>query len=352
MYYVWLGISLWGRERFEEAFQHLSRALTLGEEIKSKQVIGYANACLPWVCVELGLLKEAIAHGDKAREMSDYFESDYYPYYQSMDSDAYAFYAMGECAKILDLSRTLRGQGEHDSSTRSVTWGYAVEAWGHLAAGDLTSAIRANEKALETSADPLYGQFPNLFLGISLLAAGQYERAMAPLQDVLVFARNAGCELLGTPSEMLAGIVSITQGDLREGFRVVEDIQKRWSENNARWRYTFSECLLGELFLGFVRRSSPISLSSMIKNLGFLLKNLPFAGKKAEGHYRRSIEAARDIGALGLQGQAHLGLGQLYVHKGRKREAGEHLGSAVQLFEQCKATAFLEQARQALEALG
>jgi class 3 adenylate cyclase/tetratricopeptide (TPR) repeat protein len=351
MFYVWLGMSLWGRERFKEAYQYLSKALRLGEETGCKRVIGYASACLPWVCVELGLLQDAFAYGEKARQMSGYFESDYYPYYESWDSDGYAFLVAGVSTKISTLGRTLLESGRRNSRSRGITWGHFVEGWSHMAAGDFSSAISSNEKALQISADPFYGQFPKLFMGMSYASNRQYAKAKAALQDVLNFAMNSGCELLGTPAKLFLGVISIAEGHFNQGLMLLEGIQGLWLEKQARWRASFLDLIFGEIFLGIVQRETPLSFSKIVKNLFFLIKNIPVASRKAEAHFNRAIESAKEIGAKGIQGQAYLRLGQLHTEKGNKHKAMDYISSAIQLFEACEAKTFLEQANQLRSSL-
>ncbi len=343
MFYVWLGMSLWGRERFKEAYQYLSKALSIGEEIGSRRLIGYASACLPWVCVELGFLQDAFTHGEKARQMSGHFESDYYPYYQSWDSDGYAHLVAGESTRIGELGRKLLQGGYRKSSSRGITWGRFVEGWSYMAAGDFPSAIFSNEKALQASADPFYGQFPKLFMGMSYTSDRQYAKAKEALQDVLKFATNSGCELLGTPAKLFLGVISIAEGHFDQGLKVLEGIQSMWLENQARWRAAFLNLILGEIFLGIVQRTTPLNFFMMAKNFFFLIKNIPVASRKAEKYFNRAIESANEIGAKGLAGQAYLRLGQLCIEKGKKHKAMDCISSAIQLFEACGATAFLEQ---------
>jgi hypothetical protein len=60
----------------------------------------------------------------------------------------------------------------------------------------------------------------------------------------------------------------------------------------------------------------------------------------------RAIESAKEIGAKGIQGQAYLRLGLLYIEKGNKQRAMDSISSAIQLFEEGEAKTFLEQANQ------
>lgn len=346
MFYLWLGISLWGRLSLSESYQYLRNALLLGEEIGSKRVIGYASAWLPWTCVELGLPQEALAHGDKARQMSDYFKSDYYPYYQSLDCNGYAYWVLGDSEKIREHGKALLEFGEKNSSIRSVTWGYYVEGWSYMATGDFPSAIRCNKMAIAASADPFYSQFPKLSLGMSYVSDGQYDKAREPLEDVLRNAQSHGSEILGTASQAFLAVILIAEGHFHRGIKILEVSQKWFLKNNARWRYCFTELILGEIFLSIALRKTPISFSIIARNFLFLVKNVPNASWKAEKHYNKAIEYAKEIGAKGVQGQAYLGIGNLYISGGKKDKAVECISNAIQLFEVCEAEMFLKRAKE------
>ena len=100
-----------------------------------------------------------------------------------------------------------------------------------------------------------------------------------------------------------------------------------------------------------VRSIPRVSLSTMAKNIGFLIKNVPFASKKAEKHFNRAIELAKEIGMKGTMGMAYLDLGLLHKTKKRTEQARRCISEAIQLFEQCEAEFYLKQAREALASL-
>ena len=87
------------------------------------------------------------------------------------------------------------------------------------------------------------------------------------------------------------------------------------------------------------------------KNIGFLLKHVPFATKKAENHYQKAMGLAQEIGSKSNLGQAKLELGRLYKIRGRKDEARQSMSDAARLFEECGADAFLKRTREELASL-
>ena len=101
-----------------------------------------------------------------------------------------------------------------------------------------------------------------------------------------------------------------------------------------------------------VEGEEKISLTNVVKNLGFVLKNVPFAAKKAEDHFNKAIEVAKEIGAKGIEGRAYLDLGHLHKVKGRSDHARDCFSKAVRIFEECEADVYLKQAKEALKSLG
>ena len=97
--------------------------------------------------------------------------------------------------------------------------------------------------------------------------------------------------------------------------------------------------------------AGPLSPVMIAKNIGFLLKNIPFAAKKAENHFQKAIKLAQEIGAKGILGQVTLDLGLLHKIKGRTEEARKCITDAIHLFEECEADVFLKRAKEELASL-
>lgn len=63
------------------------------------------------------------------------------------------------------------------------------------------------------------------------------------------------------------------------------------------------------------------------------MRNILVSGRKAEEYLKKSVEVARQIGAIGILGQASLGLGQLYKTRGKTDEAKKYFSEAIEAFE-------------------
>jgi hypothetical protein len=98
------------------------------------------------------------------------------------------------------------------------------------------------------------------------------------------------------------------------------------------------------------QRKGSAKISILARNLRFIVRNILVAGRKAEEYLKESIEVASQIGAIGILGQASLGLGLLFKTRGKTDEAGKYFLEAIEAFEKCGAEGYLKQAREALAA--
>ena len=121
--------------------------------------------------------------------------------------------------------------------------------------------------------------------------------------------------------------------------------------NENKYRYAFFNFLLGKAYLQILLGGEKKNLFFLLKNIGFLIKTVPFAHKKAEDHLNKAVEVAKEIGAKNILGQAYFNLGQLHKCKGKTDKARECISEAISAFEECDAEVFLKQAHAAMKCL-
>jgi hypothetical protein len=107
----------------------------------------------------------------------------------------------------------------------------------------------------------------------------------------------------------MLGIVSIGKGQMNHGLSMVEQALRTMLESKRRCWYSAVELSLGQVYLHIVNKSAPVPLSIMVKNIGFIMRNVPFAATKAEEHLKEAIQVSKEIGAKGTLGEAYLDLG-------------------------------------------
>jgi len=351
MFYAWLGFSLYFRARLKDSYEYLLKAFELGEEIDDQQVIGYACTWLAWTCSELGSLEEAILCGERAQKISKHIPSDHYLFFKSLGGIGYACFYRGDRKRALETGTAVLDYGQRHSNIRSIVMGHFITGLSSFMDGDFQTSVDAFSKGVQTAADPFYSQFSKFSLGLGNVLNRQFQEAEEALQEVASYSRGFGCELLGTPAHALLGLVSIAKGEMGQGLKMIKETLRAFHENQRRCWYATIEHALGQVYLQIVEKTAPVSLTTMAKNVGFILKNVPSAGKKAEDHFNKAIEVAKEIGAKGILGQAYLDLGLLHKAKGRTDQAREYITKAIQILEQCETEVFLKQAKEALASL-
>jgi hypothetical protein len=87
------------------------------------------------------------------------------------------------------------------------------------------------------------------------------------------------------------------------------------------------EFTLAEIYFQVATRSRRLGFWPIVKNLGFILKEVPFARRKAEAYLGKIIQVSQEIGARGFMPShaAHL-VELLHQQKGPKKPAGTGTG--------------------------
>jgi class 3 adenylate cyclase/tetratricopeptide (TPR) repeat protein len=351
MFYGWIGMTMWARERFRDSYQYLNKALEIGEKTNNKEVIGYACTWLTWTYAELGMYEEAKIAGKRAQEIAKSFASDHYLFLKSLSGIGYMFWLRGEGQKCIEAGRRLVDFGLKRSSIRSQVMGHYIKGLGYFSKGNFQAAIDCFMKATQVSGDPYYFHIPRLLLGMAYILTGRLQEAEAILREVAAYSDKFDTESIGTPAYAMLGGVLLLKGELKSGLKMVEDAQRLFLKNERKFSYIMSEYILGNFYLQIVLKNDDLSLPVKIKNIGFLVKNIPFSSQKAEAHLNKAIETAKGIGAKGLLARAYLDLGLLHKAKKRSDQAKECISKAIKIFEECEAEVYLKQAKKTIESI-
>jgi len=351
MYYAWLSCALWHRERVREAYDYLAKALRLGEESGDHLVVGYACAWLTWTCMELGLLDEAVAAGERAQALCRAGDGDHYVFFASLAGLAYALSQKGEKRRTLEAGETLVAFGQRHSNVRSMVMGHVFIGMSRMVSGDIAAATSCFEEAIRVSADPWYSQFPVMSLCYARIAHGNFDGLQEMLERIHSFSEEHGVEYLGTPAKVLLGAVMVAQGQLGKGMKILEAGADTWLQTGSRLRYTYALLIMGRIYALMAEGTGQRKIAILVRNLGFLIKNAPFADRKAQKYFNGAIAIARELGAKDTVGRARLALGLLHKSKGRRSQARECLTGAIRVFEECEADDYLRKAKEALESI-
>lgn len=344
---IWLSTSLWVKEKCREAYDYLLQALALAEEAGEHLLTAQACAQLSWACAELGLLEEGAAWGDRAEELTRDFPSDDFLFHFALGGKGYVNFLKGDRSKVIAASESLLAYGLEHSSNQCLAYGHLLGAGAPLIVGDYKGTLEWHKKTIELTVHPLIYTSTKAWQGFSLVLGGEFLEAEEALREALSFSEKYGFRYVKTISIGALGVVLIAKGEMARGMKMLNEATQSCLANERRAMYAQFKYILGMVYFQMACGPERVAIPVFLKNLTFLLKNLPFAASTAEAHLTEAVDVAREIGAESVLATSYLGLGLLHKAKKRKKLARECLDQAVRLFEKVDAHIYLRQARDA-----
>ena len=347
MFYNWLGWALRQRNILNDSNKYLFQALKIGEDFNNNEIKSLACSWISLNYAELGQFESGIENAKRARNLSSSLKSDFL-YRWALWGLAFNYYFKGECNEISDVGYMLKEMAEKRSDIRASVSSNIVLGLSRTAMGDTYSAIEFFQKAIQLSIDPYLSALSKLFLGMNYANNRQLKEAEETLVDVMSFSERFGIETLKAPAELFRAIVLLIKGDLNKGVQITKGLVNLFLRNRNKYRYAAANYILGKVYLDIVQRVRPVSLSFLVRNLGFLLKNLFYARRNARQYFLKAIDASEQHGYMGVLGQSYFGLGLLYKAVGKSEIAKENLIKAKKLFKDYEANMYLTQVEEEL----
>ncbi|MDD1750903.1 MAG: AAA family ATPase, partial [Methanothrix sp.] len=351
IFYYWLGQALFNLEMYVDAYDYLKKSLAIGEELKDQRVVGYALCELIWACAELGRFNEGDLYGERVLELSKKFPSDFIIFAMSRAGLAHLNLFRGTGTPGVEMGRELINKGLTLSDVRTLWVGHLCCGEGYIAKGEFESAIESLKQAIEVSVDPFHRQAASSLLGFVYLEALQVSEAEKVLMEVISFDEKFGSKHTGTPARSFLGAILILKGNLSKGLKMIEEAKDTFIKSERKWAAARSDYNFGVIYSQLAGGGQKPSFSLVAKNIVFLLKNIPFAAKKAEDYFQEAIRQYTELGSKGHLGRAFLDLGRLHKMKGRTDQARKYISDAIKLFDECEAEGFLKQAKEELASL-
>ena len=335
IFYGWLGITLFCSGTTQEAYKYSLKALELGESTHNLAAIGLAYANLTWCCAELKLLDQGIQYGQEVLAKGNDWEP--MAYFISLGGLGLVYLFKGDSKNNFELGRILLEFGESRSDLRSTVVGYICTSYAHYTAGDFSRAVECGKKAVELSNDPLFTVWPKLALAIYFIQTDQFQAADDILLEIIPFCQHLGMDYIATSAQALHGVVLIATGQFSRGLKQIVAGLRVLADNGRLYSRYHIEISLAEVYFQVATPTRRLGFWAAVKNLGFILKEVPFAKSKANAYLNKIIQVGKEVGAEGfVQGHALLNLGLLHQQNGRQELAKECLGEAQRILGQCK----------------
>ena len=345
IFQTWQGMVYWQKSEFLKARDYLVGALESGEKNNLDLVVVHACAWLSWLYGNLGSFEKGIECGHRGNRLAIAIKADHFFIYKPLAGVAFNLYLNGEAAACIDMGRALVEYGKRHSQVRCQTLGYVAEGIGYMAAGDFSNAIASMETADKVSIDTFYNHYSQSFLVWSKVIGGHMQDAEPLIAPLTEFFKPNGSLMINDVLLLLEGIILIDKGDIKKGMAIVNNQLQLQREKGQKGLVPVIFLTIGMVYLEIIKGEKPIAPMTVIKNIGFILQNVPQAANKAINHYRHAIETAQEVGALGIVGQAHRDIGKIHALKKRYQLAEEHFEEALHIFEKVGAYGFAEQVR-------
>jgi class 3 adenylate cyclase/tetratricopeptide (TPR) repeat protein len=300
-FYVWLCISLFHTGRVEESYGVNLKALEMCQKGKNTAIdMGYAN--IIWCCAELKLLEQGRQYGDEVLAHRD--ELDPMGYVLSLGGLGMIYIFKGDSQKNFELGRKLLEFGESHSDLRSTVVGYICMSYGHYSAGDFSKATEWSNKAVKLSNDPIFSVWPKLVLANYFIQTEKFQEAEEILREIIPFGQYLGMDYIVSWAQSLHGVVLMAAGQYSRGMRMVTEAVRIFTKDGRFVSLYFLEIALAEIYFRMATRRQRPGFRAIFKNLGFFLREVPFARRKAETYLRKIIQRGQEIGATGFM-QTH-----------------------------------------------
>ena len=153
---------------------------------------------------------------------------------------------------LFEGSKRLLHYGEKTSNSISKALGHTMNAFGHIAMGDIALCRKESEKAIGAALELVYSQFGNLSLGMSYFMDGQFEKAEDTFESIIDYCEKRGIGFPAVWANMFVPIILIAKGYVKQGLRKFEETQKALQKNHMKYNYAQSENILGTVYTQFI----------------------------------------------------------------------------------------------------
>lgn len=319
----WLGFAHYFGARYETARALLHKALALGRQQGDIECIGYASLGLMFVCANaqnespddsIERLGEQVLAA--AARLSDvYLESKYL-----LGMTIHTIY-QGRLCDAREFCQRMRRLGESAGDPRTIAMSHWARGFVNIFEEQFEEALQNAEASLRCSPDPLDKLMARSVKGAALALMGAPAEGLPVLGAVRQEMVDADylAPLLGV--DIPYGVATVLAGRMRAGIRWIEDAIARFASWGNKTQPAFGRLVLGEIYLQMALGDNKPSLGVMIRNLGFILSNVPFAAARARRYLEQAASECCKYGVPANFARAQLDLAILNLRQKRDDEA-------------------------------
>jgi predicted ATPase/class 3 adenylate cyclase len=351
LYYGWVGFSYDNSGHPEDGYNYLLKASEIAKLADDQRSLAYCYTWLAWTCVDLAFYEEAEMFGNLAVSLSNVFPNEHYLYFKSRAGLGNIYLVRGEIEKMNNIATDLIDYGEKHANARSQVLGYAYLGNAHYLRGDYDSAIASLKAGLEVCRDIFYSMVIKFYLGAAYLQSGYFRNAKDILTEVYEFSISVGGTLFSFYGGPFLGAAIIADGKMQLGLEKILETKNICIANKIRSAELTADLVLGSVYSRIIVGENALGIKDVIKNIGFIIQNVPGAMKKAENYLLKTIEEGEKIRSDFLVSQACFDLGLVYKAKKKNVKALKYLTNAKEVFERMGADLNLKKVKEVMATL-
>ena len=311
--------------RVEAGKALLERSLVSGEEIDDEGAIAYAYLGLMWVHTYWGTpgedrrptLERMVRWVvEVARGLGDVWLASKAILCLAVHEmlwgrpDACRRYAL----QLIDLTR-------ETGDPRPRNMGLWELAYLNAYTGEYQEAVENADESLRTSLSPVDRAVGLNGKGIALSMLGRVEEGLATLGEARRLAEAGEFRMIAGAFDLPLGATMVMAGDMAKGIRFIEEATERMAGWGQTIAHAFGHATLGQIYLEMAIGRERPEFSVILRNIGFLIRTMPFAAAKARRHLEAAIDDFRRLDAPYFIAANLSNLGLLHASKGRSAEA-------------------------------
>jgi len=213
-------------------------------------------------------------------------------------------------------------------------------------------AIQKSDETLRIGLSPLFRSYANAVKGAALVLAGQPEEAFDLFQRIRQEAVDKDQFFVFMLADYSYGVAHVLKGDIAKGVRWIEESIQRFEKLECTpYFIILGHLTLGEVFFTMAYGGDKPPFAVVLKNLGFLLRTMPFATSKSRRHLEIVEQSSRKYEIPSLLAWALMDLGLLAQAKKRTAEARTYLEEAYEIADSVDAFAIAEKSKAVLKDL-
>ena len=326
----WLGFARIQAADFRRARSELQASLALAEEIEDPECIAYACLGLAWL--------NFVSPQNQASTVVDEFVSraleavgeagDIFVESLSIYALAVQKTAIGEFKEARLTALRLVELGRNRKDARAESLGHCALAWLEIYEQDFEKALDHAEHAVRTSSIQDTRLVAQSAQGAAIAFLGRPVEGLGILADVRQRAVEGGFLNLLIGIEYPYGAATAQVGKLSTGIKHIEDTIDLFTDWGNDVMAAIGHLTLGQIYLELSMGEQKPSISTLFRNLTFLVRTLPFAARKAEVHLRTAARTFRKHQAEGQLARCLVELSLLLSTRNQRDEANACLSEA------------------------